>query len=132
MAFSNRIEGNTILIFLDSQIYSKDGILKCLYWYSEKHRIEFQLAVDSTFKILVSPLDELKQSPDNLTQLLIKLERDLLDFNLRDAITKETQSIRELLTAKAFSNGEYDEKPPGSVSDPVGFIIKESDDGGAN
>jgi hypothetical protein len=26
-----------------------------------------------------------------------------------------------LLIAKAFSNGEFDELPPGEVSDPVGF-----------
>lgn len=30
-------------------------------------------------------------------------------------------AIRELLVAKAFSNGEFDECPPGDISDAVGF-----------
>ena len=58
---------------------------------------------------------------DELDLYLQKLERDLIDFQLRDTITKETQNVRDLLVAKAFSNGEFDEEPPGEVSDPVGF-----------
>jgi hypothetical protein len=54
---------------------------------------------------------------------LQKLERDLVDFNVRDIVTKETQNVRDLLIAKAFSNGEYDELPPGEISDPVGYDI---------
>jgi hypothetical protein len=60
-------------------------------------------------------------SSDELENLLLKVERDLVDFNLRDIVTKETQNVRDLLIAKAFSNGEFDELPPGEVSDPVGF-----------
>jgi hypothetical protein len=48
----------------------------------------------------------------------------LIDFSLRDIVTKETQNIRDLLIAKAFSNGEFDEEPTGDASDPVGFNVK--------
>jgi hypothetical protein len=54
---------------------------------------------------------------------LQKLERDIIDFNLRDIVTKETQNIRDLLIAKAFSNGEFDELPPGEITDPVGYNV---------
>jgi hypothetical protein len=64
-------------------------------------------------------------SQEQLEILLQKLERDLIDFNLRDIVTKETKNIRDLLTAKAFSNGEFDELPPGELSDPVGFNVNE-------
>jgi hypothetical protein len=66
-----------------------------------------------------------KLSQDQSEKLLQKLERDLIDFNLRDIVTKETKNIRDLLTAKAFSNGEFDELPPGELSDPVGFNVNE-------
>jgi hypothetical protein len=33
--------------------------------------------------------------------------------------------VRDLLIAKAFSNGEFDELPPGDVSDPVGFNVNQ-------
>jgi hypothetical protein len=52
------------------------------------------------------------------------VQRDLIDFSLRETINRETTNIRELLIAKAFSNGEYDEIPPGEISDPVGFEIQ--------
>jgi His-Xaa-Ser system protein HxsD len=58
---------------------------------------------------------------EELPYYLQKLERDLVDFHLRDLVSKETGNIRTLLVAKAFSNGEFDEAPPGEVSDPVGF-----------
>jgi His-Xaa-Ser system protein HxsD len=61
----------------------------------------------------------------NLEDVLLKLERDLLDFNLRDIVTKETKNIRDILIAKAFSHGEFDELPPGEISDPVGFNINQ-------
>jgi hypothetical protein len=64
-------------------------------------------------------------SSDELENLLLKVERDLVDFNLRDIVTKETQNVRDLLIAKAFSNGEFDELPPGEVSDPVGFNVNQ-------
>ncbi len=55
---------------------------------------------------------------DDLNKYLQKLERDLIDFNLRDIITKETQNIRDLLIAKAFSHFNTEETPPGEYSDP--------------
>ena len=38
-----------------------------------------------------------------------KLNQDLIDYNLRDIVKNETTTIRELIIAKAFSHGEYDE-----------------------
>ena len=49
-----------------------------------------------------------------------KLNQDFIDYNLRDIVSKETKNVRELIIAKAFSNGEYDEDPPGELNDPLG------------
>ena len=48
-------------------------------------------------------------------------KRDLIDFKLRDIVTKETQTIRELITAKAFAYFDLDDNPATEISDPVGF-----------
>jgi His-Xaa-Ser system protein HxsD len=124
MEFQNKIiEGNQINIYLNTSLYSKDAIFKCLYWYGD--RFYTSVSEESGFyKIIVKPLPEHKLTEGELEGVLFKLQRDLIDFNLRDIVSKETQTIRELLIAKAFSHGEFDELPPGDISDPVGFYIR--------
>ena len=53
-------------------------------------------------------------------EFMDKLNQDFIDYNLRDIVSKETKNVRELIIAKAFSNGEYDEDPPGELNDPLG------------
>jgi His-Xaa-Ser system protein HxsD len=79
--------------------------------------MRISILIESQFYLW--PIPTLKKK--NLELYQQKLERDLIDFNLRDIVTKETQNVRDLLIAKAFSNGEFDEEPRGEVSDPVGF-----------
>jgi His-Xaa-Ser system protein HxsD len=125
MNLQNRIEGNEIIVFADATLYSKDSIFKCLYWYGHKYHTTVSFADSNTYRISLKPMSDNPLSQQQLEILLQKLERDLIDFNLRDIVTKETKNIRDLLIAKAFSNGEFDELPPGDISDPVGFNINE-------
>jgi His-Xaa-Ser system protein HxsD len=123
MQYRNEIKDNEIIVFADISLYSKDSIFKCLYWYGDKFHTNVSFADSNTYRISIKPVSTNQLSPLELENLLLKLERDLVDFNLRDIVTKETQNVRDLLIAKAFSNGEFDELPPGDVSDPVGFNI---------
>lgn len=125
MPFQNEIKDNEIIVFANITLYSKDSIFKCLYWYGDKYHTNVSFADSNTYKVSVKPISTNKLSPIELENLLLKLERDLVDFNLRDIVTKETRNVRDLLIAKAFSNGEFDEMPPGDVSDPVGFNVNQ-------
>jgi len=125
MVHKNYIKGNEIVVFADTSLFSKDSIFKCLYWYGDKFHTNVSFADINTYQILISPQSDTKIKLDELELYLQKLERDLIDFNLRDIVTKETQNVRDLLIAKAFSNGEFDEKPIGDVSDPVGFYVND-------
>jgi His-Xaa-Ser system protein HxsD len=125
MSFQNRIEGNEIIVFANTSLYTKDSVFKCLYWYGAKYHTNVSFADSDTYKICLKPISIETISEEQAEKLLQRLERDLIDFNLRDIVTKETKNIRDLLTAKAFSNGEFDELPPGEFSDPVGFNINE-------
>lgn len=117
----NNIESGVITVFLDSKLYSKDSIFKCLYWYGDKFHTKISIAADNKYQITIWPQFEGSLTIEELNFYLLKLQRDLIDFNLRDIVTKETSNVRDLLIAKAFSNGEFDEKPSGELSDPVGF-----------
>jgi His-Xaa-Ser system protein HxsD len=125
MQFQNEIKDNEIIVFADTTLYSKDSIFKCLYWYGDKFHTNVSLADSNTYRVSVKPISTTQLSSNELENLLLKVERDLVDFNLRDIVTKETQNVRDLLIAKAFSNGEFDELPPGEVSDPVGFNVNQ-------
>lgn len=125
MPFQNEIKDNEIIVFADTSLYSKDSIFKCLDWYGDKFHTNVSFADSNTYRVSVKPISTNQFSPLELENLLLKLERDLVDFNLRDIVTKETQNVRDLLIAKAFSNGEFDELPPGDVSDPVGFNVNQ-------
>jgi His-Xaa-Ser system protein HxsD len=125
MVFQNEIKNNEIIVFADADLYSKESIFKCLYWYGEKFHTNFSFADNKTYRISIKPISTILLSSNELESLLQKLERDIIDFNLRDIVTKETQNVRDLLIAKAFSNGEFDELPPGEVSDPVGFNVNQ-------
>lgn len=125
MQFQNEIKDNEIIVFADTVLYSKDSIFKCLYWYGDKFHTNLSFADSNTYRVSVKPISTMQLSSEELENLLLKVERDLVDFNLRDIVTKETQNVRDLLIAKAFSNGEFDELPPGEVSDPVGFNVNQ-------
>ena len=125
MRFQNEIKDNEIIVFADTNLYSKDSIFKCLYWYGDKFHTNLSFADSNTYRVSVKPISTMQLSSEELESLLLKVERDLVDFNLRDIVTKETQNVRDLLIAKAFSNGEFDELPPGEVSDPVGFNVNQ-------
>lgn len=123
MQYKNEFKNNEAVVFADTTLFSKDSIFKCLYWYGDKFHTNVSFADDKTYKVSIKPISTAQLDEVELEKLLLKLERDLVDFNLRDIVTKETQNIRDLLIAKAFSNGEFDELPPGEISDPVGFKI---------
>lgn len=119
MKYSSRIEEGRIIAYAPFALYSKDVVLKCLYWYGDKFTVSIDVVAGEAFEIEL--LAATPMTPEDLQLYQQKLTRDLIDFNLRDIVTKETQNVRDLLIAKAFSHGEFDEVPVGEVSDPVGY-----------
>lgn len=107
-----------VLIELDSNIFSRESITKCLYWYSNGYFIDLKL-VDGVYKINFEPFNEI--SKNEIIELKKKLNQDFLDYNLREIVKHQTTNIRELIIAKAFSNGEFDEEPKGDMMDPLGI-----------
>jgi His-Xaa-Ser system protein HxsD len=124
MQHKNGISNGEITVYATTSLYSKDSILKCLYWYGDKFHINISMESEEEYRISLKPIPSSGLKEEELETYQYKLERDLIDFNLRDIVTKETKNIRDLLVAKAFSNGELDELPPGEITDPVGFDVK--------
>ncbi len=121
MSRKNEIINGEIIVYADTRLYSKDSLFKCLYWYGDKFHTNISFYDETTYRVSIKSINENDLNDNHLDEILFKLERDLIDFNLRDIVSKETLNVRDLLIAKAFSNGELDELPPGEISDPIGF-----------
>lgn len=116
------LENNQISIYLNKSIYSLDAIFKCIYWYGNNWNVIVdEDSANQKYLILIKSKKAEFQFDDNKSEILVgKFLNDINDFQLRDIITKETKNIRDLLVAKAFSNGEFDEEPPGEFEDFIG------------
>jgi His-Xaa-Ser system protein HxsD len=101
----------------DVNIYTIDVLHKCFYWYGKDYIIDIDSCEGSTFKVKLCP----KKAMIDYSDLISKVKQDLIDFKLRDIVTKETKEVRELIIAKAFAYYEIDETPEQDISDPVGF-----------
>ena len=102
---------------INEDLYNENVLFKCFYWYGSDYNIDIDKNKKQYVVIITSKLST-KIDHDHL---LLKIKQDLIDFKLRDIVTKETKNIRELLTAKAFAHFQTDENPLTEISDPVGF-----------
>jgi|JI10StandDraft_1071094.scaffolds.fasta_scaffold326735_3 His-Xaa-Ser system protein HxsD len=103
-------------LHLDAQVFSREGIFKCFYWYSNAYLIELTRE-ENCFKVIIR-----SKSETGLTEpeyLYKKIKQDLLDFQLREIITIQTANVRDLLIAKAFANGALDQEVNGDFGDPI-------------
>lgn len=80
-------------------LYSKNAVFKACNKYLEKAHIK----IASTKKEFV--VDIISKKPEIDTSLVVKnICNDLIDFELRETIAKETKDIRTALVQRAFSN----------------------------
>ena len=115
---SYKLENDTLLITIPTMSYREEVLFKCFYWYTANYNVQIN-PLDG-ISTLVS-LRSKNNAIEPLDGLIETIQRDLIDFKLRDIVTKETQSIRELIIAKAFAYADFTQNPASAVSDPVGF-----------
>lgn len=115
-----QFEGNhqELVITVDKLIYNLDVLHKCFYWYGNSFDVSIHDLNEQYYQIKLSP----QQEGIIMEETVSKIKRDLIDFKLRDTVTKETRTIRDLIVAKAFAYYDSDDSHPTTdLSDPVGF-----------
>lgn len=113
------LKNNILNLTVDAEIYPEAVLFKCLYWYTNTFDVDITKANPLQYKISLSPLH--KSGPIDWEIIVAKLKRDLVDFKLRQCITDETKTVRELIIAKAFAYYDHETMPASEISDPVGF-----------
>jgi His-Xaa-Ser system protein HxsD len=79
----------------DVRVFSLDTVKRALYRFSDKCSFDIQLKDNNITVTLHVKTDE---------DLTSKIKNEVLDQDLRDALSKETANIRTLILANAFSN----------------------------
>src|SRR5665647_1882247 len=100
-------EDDTFLnIFIPKKLYSKEAILNFLYWKLHESSVHFSVFSDKEFQVSIelsafsiAQIDDLKKT----------LSNELIDYELREIVQKQTKNVRELIIAKAFANGTLDD-----------------------
>jgi len=117
-----RTSERKIVISVDASLYNEEVLYKCIYWYGDTYAVMVERN-EQNYEMLIEKREGIIS--DELFHLLInKVKTDLIDFKTRQIIGRETQNIKQILIAKAFSNfDDYDETPIGDINDPLGFRI---------
>lgn len=108
---------------LDQSHYSEGVVYKCFYWYLSK----FHVSILSDPNNYIVRISSTKKDEFDEEELIVRIKNDLIDFKLREIVNQETHNIRELITAKAFAQYDFNINEENSfpISDPVGFDPKD-------
>ena len=94
----------TFSIEIEKQFYDDIIISKAIYWHTSDFIIDRRSNGNSeiiTFKVKKNEISEIEKE-----NVLLKFNRDLHDYKLRQIIERETKDIRTILYIKAFSNSD--------------------------
>jgi His-Xaa-Ser system protein HxsD len=110
-----------LLFSVDLRLVSKEAVYKCVYWFTSDYDVAVEMSTDDVIGLKLRKRNGECFSAEEARVLRSQLHREMIDYNLRDIIAKETANVRDLLIAKAFSHGELDEPPTGNIADVVGL-----------
>lgn len=114
-----QVMDNRLTAIVDLDVYPEPVLFKCLYWYTNNYEVEITKVSTVQLKCTIAPKEA--SATTDWDYVISRLRRDLVDFKLRQIVSDETKTIRELLIAKAFAYYDQEDMPASGVTDPVGF-----------
>ncbi|HEV2292255.1 MAG TPA: His-Xaa-Ser system protein HxsD [Tepidisphaeraceae bacterium] len=89
----------TVRVELELAVYSLAAIKKAAYRLGDRCHVRIATTREDTVVVHLTP----KRSIDNARFLAGEFQNELLDQDLREIVAQETEAIRNLLLAQAFS-----------------------------
>lgn len=114
---------NSYLVTIDASIYSLNAVLKTCYLFLDQCYLFVErssVEAADKIKIYFSALEE----SENLDQVIGEFSNRLVWQEVRQKVAEETQSIREMIVAQAFTEGNLLELPLTEAdynNDPLGI-----------
>jgi His-Xaa-Ser system protein HxsD len=110
------IKPSNLVLDFDTGVYRLAALKKAAYKFGDRCFIHIETTDDHRIRVTLQP----KRVIDNLDHLSGEFQNEVLDQELREAVAQETEGIRNLLLAQAFSAT--------SLLDPVGEIADDEVD----
>jgi His-Xaa-Ser system protein HxsD len=108
--------GREITLLVDDAIYGRTAVLKTCYWFTDRCFIFIYRHDEQHLAIRLAA----KSNSQDLEPITGEFENALLDHQLRFEIARETTTLRDLIVAKAFAEGDVlEDAPVGDDRDPV-------------
>ncbi|WP_165253222.1 His-Xaa-Ser system protein HxsD [Paludisphaera soli] len=106
-----------IMIHLDTKVYSLSAVKKTAYRIGDRATARIEIAADGGAAVRLTIKDE-KTRPEDLEAEFLQ---ELLDQDLRESISRETEKVRNLLLAHAFSGLSAVDDAADHREDPLGI-----------
>lgn len=91
----------SIDLSFDNNVFSIDTIKRALYRFADRCSFDIQ-SLDQQIKVTLHIASNVSRSA--IDDLCARIRNEVLDQDLRDALSRETTNIRTLILANAFSN----------------------------
>jgi His-Xaa-Ser system protein HxsD len=88
-------------IVLSLSVYGLNVIKKAAYKFSPEFSVNFEKIDGEQIKVYFDFNPSI--SPENKTEIIRQFHNELLDQDLREIVFKETENVRNLILAHAFS-----------------------------
>jgi His-Xaa-Ser system protein HxsD len=95
--------GSSIALEIDTSLYEPKSVLRACYKLTD--RAYFFVSPCPETPSLLAVLLSGKREDENLTTLVGDLCNELLDQQIRESLAREAGSVRELIVAQAFAEG---------------------------
>jgi His-Xaa-Ser system protein HxsD len=93
-------DGRTAMVELDPTVYRLEAIKKAAYKFGDRCFVQIDTCANGRVVIILKTKRVLM---DDLEQLAGEFRNEVLDQELREVVAKETEAVRNLLLAQAFS-----------------------------
>ena len=118
------IDSSQAIIRVQSEIYGREAVLRSAYWLLDRAYILISRHDRDLFEVRIRPKQPKPSlqhpNPPSIDELAGEFCNELLENQLRREISVETQTVRELILAKAFAEaGVLEDPPTGEFGDPI-------------
>lgn len=111
-----KLDGDELTLLVEESVYSKEALFRACYWFTDRCHLFISRAQPATFAVRVKA----KPGGPALETVAGEFKNALLDQQVRQDLSRETSTLRQLIVAKAFAEGNFlDDAPVGDSRDPV-------------
>lgn len=105
-----------VTLSIDQNIYSRKAVMRASHWHTGELWISISRSDADRLDVSIKP----KNDSVDIDRAIAEFQNSLLDAQLRIEIADETATVRDLIVAKAFAEGDIlEDAPVNDWKDPV-------------